>query len=128
MNFKPLYDKVICKELKRDLYNNDETVSGIFIPQTASDKPMLAEVVAAGDGILTANGDVIPLKVKVGDIVVFNTLSQSVNPFKDGIKEYILMRESDIWAVIDKETIGLQNQPNLMLMDDFIEDETEHAN
>ncbi|MGA7720665.1 MAG: co-chaperone GroES [Ignavibacteriaceae bacterium] len=99
MQYEPLYDKIIAKEIKQPQYQQ-ETQGGIFIPETASEKPFLAEVIAAGSGMLTNDGNVIPLKVKPGDKVVYNTASQSVQPFKDGIEEFILMREVDIWAVV----------------------------
>jgi len=99
MQFEPLYDKIIAKEIKQPFYRQ-ETEGGIFIPETASEKPFLAEVIAAGDGMLTKDGKVIQLKVKPVDKVVYNTASPTVQPFKDGIEEYILMRESDIWAVV----------------------------
>jgi len=99
MQFEPLYDKIIAKVVKQPFYRQ-ETEGRILIPETASEKPFIAEVIAAGGGILTKDGKLIKLKVKPGDKVVYNTASPTVQPFKDGTKEYILMRESDIWAVV----------------------------
>jgi chaperonin GroES len=100
MQYEPLYDKIIAKEIKQPNYQQ-ETEGGIFIPETVSEKPFLAEVVAAGEGMLTNDGKLIPLKVKTGDKVVYNAASPTVQPFKDGVEEFILMREVDIWAVIN---------------------------
>lgn len=66
---KPLYDKIV---VKRQEEQEQRTASGIIIPDTAKEKPQIGEVVAVGEGKRLNNGEIAPLRVKVGDKVVFN--------------------------------------------------------
>jgi chaperonin GroES len=93
-----LYDKIIAKEIKNPMYMKQGI---LFIPETASDKPFMARVVAVGEGMPTQFGKVIPTKVKPGDVVIYPTLAESVSKISNGEEEFLIMRESDVWAVVE---------------------------
>jgi chaperonin GroES len=94
LNIKPLADRVLVKAQKAE----EKTASGIIIPDTAKEKPMQGEVVAVGNGRVADDGKVSPLEVKVGDKVLYGKYSGTEVTF-DG-EEYLIMRESDIYAII----------------------------
>jgi chaperonin GroES len=95
MNIRPLHDRVILKRME------EETTSpgGIVIPDSAAEKPMRGEVMAAGTGKRLENGDVIPLDVKVGDQVLFGKYSGT--EVKVNGEDLLVMREEDIMGVIE---------------------------
>ena len=96
MAIKPLSDRVLLKRV-----DPVETMkSGIIIPDTAKEKPMEAEVVAAGEGKFDDNGKRVPMSVKAGDKVLIGKYSGSEVKL-DG-EEHIILREDDILAVIEK--------------------------
>lgn len=92
--FRPIRDVVIVKKIEGD----KQTKSGLFIPATETKDFHKGEVVAAGDGILTDNGVIVPLGVKVGDVIVFGK-SGSVDIVIDG-ENFVMMRESNILGVV----------------------------
>jgi chaperonin GroES len=94
LNIKPLADRVLVKASKAE----EKTASGIIIPDTAKEKPMQGEVLAVGKGRVADDGKVSPLEVKVGDKVLYGKYSGTEVTF-DG-EEYLIMRESDIYAII----------------------------
>ena len=94
MKFRPLHDRVLVRRVEADT----KTAGGIIIPDTASEKPMEGEIVAAGNGHVNDNGDVRPLDVKQGDKVVFSKWAGTEVPI-DG-EELMVMKESDIIGVI----------------------------
>jgi len=94
LNIKPLADRVLVKAEKAE----EKTASGIIIPDTAKEKPMQGEVIAVGKGRVADDGKVSPLEVKVGDKVLYGKYSGTEVTF-DG-EEYLIMRESDIYAII----------------------------
>jgi len=95
MNIRPLHDRVVVRRLE------DERTSpgGIVIPDTAAEKPMQGEVVAAGNGKVQENGDVRPLDVKVGDKILFGKYSGT--EVKVEGEDLLVMREDDIMGVIE---------------------------
>ena len=95
MNIKPLADKVLVKPA--DSAEN-KTSGGIIIPDTAKEKPVEGEIVAAGPGRTDENGKVIPMNVKVGDKVLYSKYGGTELKY-DG-KEYLIMSENDILAII----------------------------
>ena len=95
MNFKPLQDRVVVRRLAQD----EKTAGGIIIPDTAQEKPMEGEVVAAGPGARGEDGVLHPLDVKAGDRVLFGKWSGTEVKI-DG-EELIIMKESDILGVIE---------------------------
>jgi chaperonin GroES len=94
LNIKPLADRVLVKAQKAE----EKTASGIIIPDTAKEKPMQGEILAVGKGRVADDGKVSPLEVKVGDKVLYGKYSGTEVTF-DG-EEYLIMRESDIYAII----------------------------
>ena len=95
MNIRPLHDRVILKRME------EETTSagGIVIPDSATEKPVRGEIIAAGNGKRLESGDIIPLDVKVGDHVLFGKYSGTEVKVDD--EELLVMREEDIMAVIE---------------------------
>lgn len=96
MQMRPLHDRVVIKRVEEE----KKTAGGIVIPDSASEKPIRGEVVAAGKGKLLESGEIRPLDVQVGDAVLFGKFSGTEVKF-DG-QELLVMREDDIMAVIEK--------------------------
>jgi len=94
MNVKPLADRVIVKALEAE----EKTAGGIIIPDNAKEKPQKGEVIAVGPGKISDSGQKIAMEVKKGDKVLYGKYSGS-EVTVDG-QEYLIMRESDILAVI----------------------------
>ena len=94
VKFRPLHDRVLVRRVEADT----KTAGGIIIPDTAADKPMEGEIVAAGKGFVNDNGDVRPLDVKEGDKVVFSKWAGTEVSI-DG-EELMVMKESDIIGII----------------------------
>lgn len=94
MSMKPLHDRVVIKRLE------DERTSagGIVIPDTATEKPVRGKVLAVGTGKVLSDGKVLPLEVKVGDVVVFGKYAGT--EIKLNGEEVVVMREEDILGVI----------------------------
>jgi chaperonin GroES len=95
MKIKPLYDRVLVRRLEQE----EKTKGGIIIPDTAKEKPMQAEILAVGDGARDDRGVLIPLQVKVGDVVLFGKWA-GTEVKVDG-EELLIMKESDIIAIIE---------------------------
>lgn len=95
MNLRPMHDRIIVKRLEEE----GKTAGGIFIPETAKEKPMRGEVVAVGKGKVTEDGKVLPLDVKKGDQVLFGKYAGTEVKI-DG-DEYLIMREDDILGVVE---------------------------
>ena len=95
MNIRPLHDRVILKRME------EETTStgGIVIPDSATEKPVRGEIIAAGTGKRLESGEIIPLDVKVGDTVLFGKYSGT--EVKMNGDELLVMREDDIMGVIE---------------------------
>ena len=94
MKLKPLNDRVLVKRLESE----EKTAGGLFIPDTAKEKPAKGEVVAVGPGKADDKGKAIPMAVKAGDMVLFNKYAGTEVKL-DGV-EHLVMREDDILAVI----------------------------
>jgi chaperonin GroES len=96
MNLRPLHDRVIVERLE----NETKTASGIVIPDNAAEKPDQGKVLAVGPGKRNEKGDFVAPNIKVGDLVLFGKYSgQTVKV--DG-KELLVMKEDDLFAVIEK--------------------------
>ncbi|MDD5254461.1 MAG: co-chaperone GroES [Candidatus Omnitrophica bacterium] len=95
MEIKPLEDRVVIKPLEAE----NKTKGGIVLPDTAKEKPQEGKVVAVGEGKTLESGTIKPLKVKVGDKVLYGKYSGNEITTKDG-EELLIMREEDILAVI----------------------------
>ncbi|MBS1561673.1 MAG: co-chaperone GroES [Bacteroidetes bacterium] len=94
MNLTPLHDRVIVKAAKPE----EVSKGGIIIPDTAKEKPMQGEVIAVGTGKQSEDGKVTPMAVKVGDTVLYGKYA-GTEVTVDG-EEFLIMRESDIFAVV----------------------------
>ena len=94
MAFRPLHDRVLIRQVESE----EKTVGGIIIPDTAKEKPMEGEVVAAGPGARGEDGKLQPMDVRTGDRVLFGKWSGTEVKL-DG-EELIIMKESDIMGVI----------------------------
>ena len=95
MSFRPLQDRVLVRRIEEE----EKSKGGIIIPDTAKEKPMEGEVVAAGPGARGDDGKIQPMDVRAGDRVLFGKWSGTEVKF-DG-EEMIIMKESDIMGVID---------------------------
>ncbi len=94
MKFRPLHDRVVVKRLEAE----EKTVGGIIIPDTAKEKPMQGEIVAAGPGARNEQGQIVALDVKAGDKILFGKWSGTEVKI-DG-EDLLIMKESDIMGII----------------------------
>ena len=95
MKIRTLHDRILIKRIEEE-----ETVrGGIVIPDSAKEKPQQGEVIAAGNGKMLENGQRVPLDVKAGDRILFGKYSGSEVKIDD--KEYLIMREEDVLAILD---------------------------
>ena len=94
MNIKPWSDRVVIEPLEAE----EKTSGGIYLPDTAKEKPQMGKVVAAGPGKVSDAGQKIAMEVKVNDKILYGKYSGTDVNF-DG-KDYLIMRESDILAII----------------------------
>ena len=94
VKFVPLADRVVVRPLEGE----QTTKGGIYLPDTAKEKPQEGEVVAAGPGRVSDDGTSIPMELAVGDRVIYSKYAGS--EYKDGDDEYLILRESDILAKI----------------------------
>jgi chaperonin GroES len=95
MQFRPLHDRVVVRRLEAE----EKTAGGIIIPDTAKEKPMEGEIIAAGPGSRDETGKLVPPDVKAGDRVLFGKWS-GTEVRLDG-EELLIMKESDIMGVVD---------------------------
>ncbi len=95
MNLKPLNDRVLVKRLESE----EKTAGGLYIPDTAKEKPSQAAVVAVGPGKIADDGSRVAMTVKVGDTVLF-TKYAGTEVKLDGV-EHLVMREDDIIAIVE---------------------------
>jgi len=100
MKFRPLHDRVMIRRIDPTA----KTTGGIIIPDTAQEKPMEGEVVAAGPGARNENGALVPLSVKAGDRILFGKWSGTEIKL-DG-EDLLIMTESDIMGVIEAPSIA----------------------
>lgn len=96
-SLKPLNDKVLIERLEAV----DKTSGGILLPDSAKEKPTEGRIVAAGDGRWNDEGKRVPLTVKAGDKVLFSAYAGT--QVKDGGKEYLILDESEVLAVLDEK-------------------------
>jgi chaperonin GroES len=96
MKIRPLGDKVLVERVEAEA----KTAGGIVLPDTAKEKPQRGSVVSVGEGKMLEDGTRRPVQVKKGDLVLFTSYAGS--DIKVDGKEYLIMDESDIMAVIEK--------------------------
>src|SRR5437879_12815318 len=92
---RPLHDRLLVERLEE----KEVKKGGISIPDTAKEKPQEGKVIAAGNGKVTDEGKKVPLDVKAGDKILFGKYSGSEVKLDD--KEYLIMREEDVLAILE---------------------------
>ncbi|MCE5334221.1 MAG: co-chaperone GroES [Desulfobacteraceae bacterium] len=95
MNLRPLNDRVVVKRMEEE----QKTAGGIIIPDTAKEKPIQGEVIAAGNGRVMEDGTRKPLDVKKGDRVLFGKYAGTEITVEG--QEVLIMREDDILAIVE---------------------------
>lgn len=95
MKFKPLGARALVKVVERE----EKTASGIVLPDTAKEKPQMAEVVAVGEGKLSDDGERVPVEVSEGDRIVFAKYSGTEIKLDD--QEYMILDSEDILGVVE---------------------------
>ena len=95
VKIRPLGDRVLVKPLDKEKQER----GGLIIPDTAKEKPNVGVVVAAGPGKVTDDGKTVPLQVKAGQKVLYGKYSGT--EIKENGKEYLIVRESDILAIVE---------------------------
>ena len=101
MKFRPLHDRVVICRVDAE----GKTAGGIFIPDTAQEKPMEGEIVAVGPGARDEKGSIVPLDVKSGGRILFGKWSGSEIEL-DG-EDLLIMKESDVMGVIEGPSIAI---------------------
>jgi chaperonin GroES len=96
MKFRPLHDRVVIRRAEGDL----KSKGGIIIPDTAKEKPQEGEVIAVGPGSRGESGQLIPLDVKAGDLILFGKWS-GTEVRMDG-EDLLIMKEADILGIVEK--------------------------
>jgi chaperonin GroES len=96
MKIRPLHDRVVVRRKEEE----EKTAGGIVLPGSAKEKPNQGEVIAVGNGRVLDNGEVRPLDVKIGDVVVFGKYAGSDTIEVEG-EELVILSENDIKAVIE---------------------------
>jgi chaperonin GroES len=94
IKLNPLADRVVVKPAEAE----ETTKGGIILPDTAKEKPVEGTIVAAGPGKVADNGELVKMSIKVGDKVLYGKYSGTEVTIEG--EEYLIMRESDIFAVI----------------------------
>jgi chaperonin GroES len=95
MKIRPLYDRIVVKRIEQ----KEQKVGGLYIPDSAKEKPQEGEVVAVGKGKRLEDGKVIPLDVQAGDRILFGKYSGS--DIKLDNEEYLIMREDEVLGILD---------------------------
>ncbi len=101
MKIRPLYDRVVVKRIED---KETTTAGGLFIPDSAKEKPQEGEVVAVGKGKRLENGSVVALDVQAGDRILFGKYSGS--DIKLDGQEYMIMREDEILGILDNQPVA----------------------
>jgi chaperonin GroES len=98
MKIRPLYDRIVVTRVENE---QEKTAGGLFIPDSAKEKPQEGEVVAVGKGKRLEDGKLIPLDVAPGDRILFGKYSGS--DIKIDGKEYLIMREDEVLGILDAQ-------------------------
>jgi chaperonin GroES len=101
MKIRPLYDRVVVKRVED---KEAAMQGGLYIPDSAKEKPQEGEVVAIGKGKRLEDGTVVALDVQVGDRILFGKYSGSDIKLDD--QEYMIMREDEILGILDKQPVA----------------------
>jgi len=95
LNLKPLADRVVVEPIERE----EMTASGIYVPETAKEKPQEGKIVAVGPGRRDEDGDYVDMDVKLGDRVLYAKYAGTEVKLED--KKYLILKESDILAILE---------------------------
>jgi chaperonin GroES len=95
MNLKPLSDRLVIKPLEQE----DQTSSGILLPETAKEKPQQGKVIAVGPGARKETGERVAMDVKVDDVVLYAKYSGTT--IKLSGKDVLILKESDVLAIVE---------------------------
>lgn len=97
MKIRPLYDRIVVKRIEEQ----EQKVGGLYIPDTAKEKPQEGEVVAVGKGKRLEDGKVVPLDVQAGDRILFGKYSG--NDIKLDGEELLIMREDEVLGILEAQ-------------------------
>jgi chaperonin GroES len=97
MKIRPLYDRIVVKRIEQQ----EQMHGGLYIPDSAKEKPQEGEVVAVGKGKRLEDGKLVPLDVQVGDRILFGKYSGS--DIKLDQDEYLIMREDEVLGILDQQ-------------------------
>ncbi len=100
MDIRPLHDRIVVKRIE----DKETLQNGLYIPESAKEKPQEAEVVAVGKGKRLEDGKVIPLDVQGGDRILFGKYSGS--DIKINGNEYLIMREDEVLGILEPVAVG----------------------
>lgn len=100
MNLKPLHDRIIVEAASKE----QQTASGIYLPDTAQEKPQRGTVLAVGPGKRLDSGQLAPVDVSAGDTVLYGKYSGT--EVSVGGKDYVILRAEDVLAVLEGAKIG----------------------
>jgi len=95
MKIHPIHDRVVVKRLEAEA----KSAGGIIIPDTAKEKPQKGEIVAVGPGSRNKNGDLLPMEVKRGDVVLFSKYAGTEVKFDD--IDHLIIKEDDILCILE---------------------------
>ena len=93
-NLQPLGDRIVVKAVEQET----QTKSGIYIPDSAKERPQEGSVIAVGPGRITDDGNRIDMSVAVGDVVIYSKFAGT--EFEDDGEEYLIMKETDVLAKV----------------------------
>ena len=99
MKIRPLYDRIVVKRVEE----KEQMQGGLYIPDSAKEKPQEGEVVAVGKGKRLENGTTVPLDVQAGDRILFGKYSGS--DIKLDGEEYLIMREDEVLGILDAQPV-----------------------
>jgi len=100
MKIRPLYDRIVVKRLEE----KEQMQGGLYIPDSAKEKPQEGEVAAVGKGKRLEDGKLVPLDVQVGDRILFGKYSGS--DIKLDGEEYLIMREDEVLGILDSKPVA----------------------
>jgi chaperonin GroES len=92
---RPLHDRILVRRVSED----EKTAGGLYIPDTAKEKPQRGEIIATGSGRVTEDGKTLPLEVRVGDKILFGKYAGT--ELKINGEELLMMREEDVLGIIN---------------------------
>ena len=99
MKIRPLYDRIVVKRIEEQ----QQMQGGLYIPDSAKEKPQEGEVAAIGKGKRLEDGKLVPLDVQVGDRILYGKYSGS--DIKIDGEEYLIMREDEVLGILDQQPV-----------------------